>query len=206
MISLAHKTLYVHIRKCGGQSIEEAFCNDLGLDWGTHRRLLMCMEKPEGWYGAGQRTAHLTAREYLEGDYLPAPLFSSFFKFATVRNPYDWVVSHYFFQQFHQKISFPKFCLRYLPKAVRKNNPLYASQSSYVVDENNQLMVDRIYQLETLKSDWEEVREKAGLDTPIGHRNAHQNRDPSLAVWTPELREKIHTLYQEDFNRFGYPS
>ena len=41
MISHNHEYVFVHIPKCGGQSIEHVFLNDLGLEWHNRSPLLL---------------------------------------------------------------------------------------------------------------------------------------------------------------------
>ena len=41
MISKAHKTIFVHIPKVAGQSIETMFLNDLNLKWDERSKLLL---------------------------------------------------------------------------------------------------------------------------------------------------------------------
>jgi hypothetical protein len=204
MISLAHKTVFIHIPKAGGQSVEAAFCTSLGLDWALHRRLLLCMEKPKSWHGRTKRTAHLTALEYLEGAYLPAPVFASFFKFATVRDPYRKIESHYFYGLHDKKMSFEKFCLRFIPKVIKKGDPFFAPQTTFVTDRENNLIVDHIYKLETLAADWPEIQSRAEMKAELGHQNRSQNRNPTLISWSPDMKARIRQLYQADFERFGY--
>ena len=41
MISHKHKTIFVHIPKTGGQSVESVFIEDEGLTWDTRAPLLL---------------------------------------------------------------------------------------------------------------------------------------------------------------------
>ena len=50
MISFPHKTIFIHIPKCAGQSVEETFLNDIGLDWRKHRHLFGCFKKPSKFH------------------------------------------------------------------------------------------------------------------------------------------------------------
>ena len=94
MISIHHKTIFVHIPKCAGQSIEAAFCADLGLDWDDHRHLLGCMQRPRSWDEALPNSlAHLTAHDYVEKAFCPPEMFEAYFKFAVVRDPVERLVS-----------------------------------------------------------------------------------------------------------------
>lgn len=93
MISHHHKSVFVHIPKCGGQSIETAFLHDIGLDWRRRAPLLLRFnDNPDL---GPPRLAHLLARDYVTMGYLPKDMFDSYFKFAVVRNPYRRIVSTY---------------------------------------------------------------------------------------------------------------
>jgi len=76
MISFPHKTIFIHIPKCAGQSIEETFLNDIGLDWCKHRHLFGCFKKPSTWSdNFPNRLAHLTAYEYFDLDFVNKEIF-----------------------------------------------------------------------------------------------------------------------------------
>ena len=90
MISLQHKVIFIHIPKCAGQSIEETFLNDIGLDWENSRYLFGCFKKPPEWNNLlPERLAHLTAKEVVDFNFLPFKQFQEFYKFAVVRDPID---------------------------------------------------------------------------------------------------------------------
>src|SRR5699024_6832419 len=89
------------------QSIEEAFCADLGLDWNRHRHLLLLMPRPQGWNSRHPRLAHLRAAEYCGHDYLPPALWQRFYKFTVVRNPYRRVESAW--RYLRHGLDFPDF-------------------------------------------------------------------------------------------------
>ena len=92
MISFPHKTIFIHIPKCAGQSVEETFLNDIGLDWYKHRHLFGCFKKPLTWSNNfPDRLAHLTAYEYFDLDFINKETFSQFYKFSIVRDPLDRV-------------------------------------------------------------------------------------------------------------------
>ena len=85
MYSPKFKTIFVHIPKTGGQSIEHVFFAEHGLTWDTRAPLLMRV-KEKGEQGP-KRLAHLLAREYVEFGYVAAEDFAAGFKFTVVRNP-----------------------------------------------------------------------------------------------------------------------
>lgn len=93
LISNSHRFVFVHLHKCGGTSVERALStqmawNDLILGSSRYGEKLQQIYKPE--YGLDK---HSTAAEIKNviGD----ELWKSYFTFATVRHPFDRVVSFY---------------------------------------------------------------------------------------------------------------
>jgi hypothetical protein len=91
MISHHHQAIYIHIPKCAGQSVEMAFLKSLGLDW-DRRAPLLLHSNNQPLIGP-KRLAHLTAKEYKQAMYVTEQQFETYYKFATVRNPYSRAVS-----------------------------------------------------------------------------------------------------------------
>ena len=59
MISIKHKTIFIHIPKCAGQSIEYLFLKDLGINWDQRINLLLRSKKFNE--RGPERLAHLYA-------------------------------------------------------------------------------------------------------------------------------------------------
>ena len=68
MISHKHKTVFVHIPKVAGQSVEQMYLADLGLNW-SERAVLLLRPKLNTEKGP-ERLAHLTAAQYTQFGYL----------------------------------------------------------------------------------------------------------------------------------------
>lgn len=201
MISLAHRTVFVHVPKCGGQSVEAAFCAHLGLDWDRHRRLLLMMPRPQGWQGQHGRLAHLTAWEYVAHDYLPAALWDDFFTFGVVRNPFARMESAWrYLKPTHD---FPDFVSGICEGRLSWDGFLNPA-SEYLSDPDGTPMTTAVYRLEELSARWPEIAARAGLgDTPLPHRNAEAAPRPRLH-WSDRMIEDMQDRYAEDFHRYGY--
>ncbi len=201
MISLAHRTVFVHIPKCGGQSIEDAFCRDLGLSWHDHRALLLMHERPTAprWKGSVPRLAHLPASEYVTEGYLPKALWKSFFTFATVRNPFARLESQFFYRGKRDTSDFEEFITSVVPSRI--DNMMYRRQMRFLTAPPNGVIVEKVFRLEDLDTAWDEIQERSGVTQDLPHRNK-STREP--LEWTDAMRDLVRKTYASDFARLGY--
>ena len=114
MISNPHKTIYIHIPKVAGQSIEHMFLNDLGLSW--HNRKDLLLRKKKIFESGPNRLAHLKSKEYTEFGYIDQETFDDYFKFSFVRNPYRRAFSMYNYLGYSKIISLSTFVKKGLTK------------------------------------------------------------------------------------------
>ena len=201
MISFSHKTIFIHIPKCAGQSVEETFLNDIGLDWYKHRHLLGCFKKPSTWSNNfPDRLAHLTAYEYFDLDFINKETFYRFYKFSIVRDPFDRVVSAW--KDLTKGIDSNKkdinfFILNILPKHVSENNYFFKSQKDYLFDpKTDKILVDNIFKIDELESNWEKVKIATGIKLDLTYRN--KSKDIKIDVGE-NCKDLIKELYNEDY-------
>ena len=201
MISFLHKTIFIHIPKCAGQSVEETFLNDIGLDWYKHRHLLGCFKKPSTWSNSfPDRLAHLTAYEYFDLDFINKETFFKFYKFSIVRDPFDRVVSAW--KDLTKSIDSNKkdinyFILNILPKHVSENNYFLKSQKDYLFDpKTDKILVDNIFKIHELKSNWKKVKIATGVKLDLTYRN--KSKDIKIDV-SENCKDLIKELYNEDY-------
>jgi hypothetical protein len=195
VISLAHKVIFIHIPKCAGQSIEETFLNDLNLNWDDHRYLFGCFEKPSSWNkNIPHRLAHLTAKEMLEFNLLPEEIFNSFYKFTIVRDPVDRLVSSW--NYLNLEADFNDWVSSTVLLEYKSKNYFFKSQSEYLFDENNKLLVDDIVPFKSLGSPSHSFYNYLVNITSLSHRNISNKRTIDVSEATKRL---IKDLYQKDY-------
>lgn len=226
MISDKHKTVFVHVPKVAGQSIEQMFLNDLGLDWETRDQLLLRRKRPDE--KGPERLAHLLAKDYVGLGYISEQDFNRYFTFSFVRNPYKRAFSFYNFLGYSRIISFRTFVDTVLPMKLKQKDFFFLSQYDYLHDDHGNLLVDFLGRLETIKKDIAFVKQRIHLNQELPHANKSKGewkralglllREPYLRgklslghrgkpyeeVMTEPLKEKIYQLYQKDFTAFGY--
>jgi hypothetical protein len=87
MISHKHKTIFIHIPKCGGTSVEVLFLNDLGITF-LERSCFVMFPNSNEKVGP-KRLSHLTASEMINNHFISQELFDNYYKFAVVRDPFE---------------------------------------------------------------------------------------------------------------------
>ncbi|MEC7765216.1 MAG: sulfotransferase family 2 domain-containing protein [Pseudomonadota bacterium] len=206
MISHRHRTIFVHIPKCGGQSVEQAFLDDLGLSWGQ-RAPLMLGRNPSKGVGP-PRLAHLSARDYTRHHYVTDQMWADYFTFTVVRDPVARAVS--MFNHLRPVDSLPEFLHDWLPeqftRAPDDRNAKFhfvRPQVDFLAGDDGTLLPDRVFHLETLGRDWPEVQSAAKLKAPLPHRNRSDDGATPRDLEDRDL-DQIAMLYAKDFTALGY--
>ncbi len=205
MISHQHKTIFVHVPKTAGQSIEQVFVDDLGLTW-DDREVLNLRFNADRAIGP-QRLAHLYADEYVRCGHIERDLWNSYFKFAVVRNPYDRILSEFRYRRFRKTGPLFWFLRKQHQDEYLDIARHVVPQSRYLFDDNGTCLVDEIIKFEELQDKMPEVFQRifGGARTlprrnesTKGHRRITRQQ---LGAWN---RKMIRDRYAEDFARLGY--
>lgn len=208
MISYYHKTLFVHIPKTAGQSIETMFLNDLGLNW-DQRQALLLRKKLSGEKGP-IRLAHLKAIEYVRYKYVSPEDFDDFFKFSFVRNPFSRVYSFYKFLGYSQVCDFKIFVSNILTAKVLKKDFFFAPQTEYLFNDRKELVVDFVGRFENISEDILFVKNasnvksslprlnKSKVDRKRGLVRALESLDVLLNL---SLNNKVHSDYHNAYDK-----
>jgi len=146
--------------------------------------------------------------------------FKNYFKFTFVRNPFDRLVSAFFFlkkggmnpkdkkwaeEHLAAYDSFDAFVKAWVnPKNIRLGRH-FIPQSDYICLEKNRLGVDFIGYYENLASDFQIISRKLKLNSSL----LEINRGPSLdkdyrAYYTDETRAIVAKVYADDLRLLGY--
>jgi hypothetical protein len=208
-LSYSHRFIFIHVYRAAGQSISKALEPYSFVPRRSPltrvpvvRRLTKRQLYTLRWHNHG----HIKARELKAA--LPPKTFETFFKFAFVRNPWDWQVSiyHYVLQRpdhpdhkFFSK-SFPTFD-DYLDWRVHSKGA--ELQTDYLLSESGELLVDFVGRFETLAEDYDTVCKRVGIDNHLPHINASRHRHFSH-YYTPETRALVEEVYRPDIDLFGY--
>jgi len=196
---ITKKHIFIHIPKTAGQSIVHNYCDRYEII--PHRKHVI----NKSIHHKEKNNPHISAS--MVRDIVGDEIYDNAFKFTIVRNPFDRLVSFYYFgikNMLRNKFKkFGGFVAYACNKQDRKNIGTgwsYArySQSHFVDDE-----VDMIIKFEELEDSWDELSTLLGINKHLAKKNKTKHRHYST-YYTPEMVEMVIEAFAEDFERFGY--
>jgi hypothetical protein len=203
IISHSKKFIFIHIYKVAGTSISSALRK--------YNYLPSKKNKLKSTFGVNPSIysrdfdGHITAREL--SSKIPASIFGSYFKFAFVRNPWDWQVSLYHFgkqlRSHHQHHLFNNMTFReYLDWRVNEDLKL---QSDFILSDDGKMLVDYVGRLESINQDFSEICESIGLDKDyVIPRLNRSNHSEYRKYYDSESKQIIQQAFRKDIEIFGY--
>jgi hypothetical protein len=207
-LSYSHRFIFIHVYRAGGQSVSAALAPYAYVPREYFPRVPV-VRKLMGDAKMRRLRAHywghIKAKE-LKAE-LPPEVFEPFFKFAFVRNPWDWHVSnfHYISQRadhpWHEVVAPFRDLEEYLDWRIQEKGA--EQQSEFVYGEDGALLVDFVGRFERLAEDFAVVCERIGIASSLPHANRSSHAD-FRQYYTPATRKLVADLYREDIERFGY--
>jgi len=205
-ISYKYNFLFIHIYKVAGVSIKDSIKNTIyspyDYELWKHRllRRLSLVVNPEFW-----PQDHAKAREIRKK--IGRERYDKLFKFAFVRNPWDWQVSMYnymlrkttHFQ--HDLIKNMSGFEEYIEWRVTQNKFL---QKDFVTDENGDVIVDFIGRFENLESDFKKVCNHININVQLPHLNKSQTERKYTSFYNEKCKNLIYKHFKEDIDFFCY--
>lgn len=184
------QVIFIHIPKAAGTSIGKSL------------------------FGTG-RTGHYTIDDYYKVNKDKA---KKYFKFTFVRNPYDRLVSAFFYlkqggknisdinfadENLSQIDTFEDFVMNWLSEKRVYSWIHFYPQTHFTESKFPGNEIDFIGKLENIEEDIKKLSEAIGTDIEIKHHNK-SSRDNYLDYYTEEMLDKVHQLYKKDFQIYGY--
>ncbi len=196
------KCIFIHIPKTAGTSVEQFLRDNETNDLRFHG------------YRDGRSTHHFPALR-LKKELTPS-LFNSYYRFSIVRNPYDRLLSEYYwtpipnvgYKKGGDKSTFLKYVLYVVKNKyyfTNRYNDHFIPQYLFVYDEKKKLLVNQLFRYEDL--DWvkEFLKKKLNIKNDMRHLNATKTGPMEKVAWTDEEKEIIYAIYKNDFILFNYP-
>lgn len=188
-----HQAIFVHIPKCAGISVVKSLFGD--FDCGhTNLRRYQIMFGPEE--------------------------FHRYFKFTIVRNPFDRLVSAFFFmkkgginagdkswadRKFARYDNFESFVKGWVNRRNVMRALHFRPQSEFIRAANGRPGLDFIGYLENIQADFTHIADKLKVKTSLieTNRNAAREKD-YRQYYTDETRAIVAEVFAEDLKLLGY--
>ncbi len=186
------KSIFIHIPKCAGSSMEAL---------------------PFWSKGSGHKT--LQQFSSVEG-------FPSYYKWCFVRNPWDRVVSAWDTCPEIKPITFPRFvntlyenrhkiqnlpCIKWgigLPHVGLAVSRIHFLPMLPVIKVDGKMVMDFVGRFENIKNDWNKLTNHLGVKNELPHNNKRKSKPPYQGFYTKDLISKVGEIYKEDIDFFDY--
>lgn len=185
------KCIFIHIPKCAGVSVNNS--------------LFGCL--------AG---GHTTLDEYIE--IFEPNCLQSYFKFTIVRNPWDRLVSAYFFLQkggfgsrdriwFEEELSSFRSFDGFVTSWVNEKNIWkwhhFRPQYHYFQNKHDKVKVDFVGYLENLNHDFDVIAQRLGVHSALESANLGKH-DSYMDYYTEDTKRIVEAVYHKDIELLGY--
>jgi hypothetical protein len=193
------KCIYIHIPKTAGTSVEQ-YLRENGKN-----------ELQYHGVRNGRSMHHFTAFDLKHE--VPF-IFNKYYKFSIVRNPYDRLLSEYYwtpiigvgFKSGQTKADF----ITYVSKVVNKKlffnnifNDHFIPQYLFIYN-GKKILIDQLFKYEDLDYTINYLKEKLDIHIEFPCLNKSMNSTITKIGWTDRQKERIYKIYQKDFILFNY--
>lgn len=211
-ISYPFKTIFIHIPKCAGTSIEKYLGMATTKQLFSYKKVKdtdLTISNPD-WDTLNRPPQHLKA--YQLKQLLPNDVFANFYKFSVVRNPYDRFVSEFSYindapNEKTAEFMFPsisKFIDAVLPLSEKDKVELFDGHLDYQCDYiyiDRQCAVDQIFKFEDFEQCKDYLKKRTNISADFPHSRASSISPVTLS---DDDKTKLYNYYEEDFRLFGY--
>lgn len=208
-MSTKKRIIFIHLPKCGGNSIKESF-------------IKACENRPDiEFISIGHMDINYYIKDYHQYRYInrknndeelstfnyfddPDTLF-----FTVTRNPYRKFISAYYYRMksddfFRNKMVGINNINEFAEKLRENYNVVFWRQAWFLV-RSNEVRNFKYFQLENLSTVSDYFKEKYNLDLEIGKTNiTEESGNSSLSILNRRTVCVINRWFEEDFDKYGY--
>lgn len=209
ILSHKHKYIFLKTNKTAGTSIEIAlseFCgpNDIitPIDMADEKiRHRLGFRGPQNYrYGDIELYNHISATEIKS--HVGEDIWGSYYKFCFERNPWDRVISLYYWRcRYEDRPSLLEFLDTELPLLLKQRG-----FELYTID--GEIAVDKVYFYEQLQAELTGLAERLGLPQPLTLPNAkgqfRKDKRHYRDIISEEEKAKIAKIFEREICLYGY--
>lgn len=218
LISHKKEFIFIHIFKTAGTSVTDVFVpyarikDRLAHQYFYSRKLINGINRSFGISDQGSKWftgyhKHAPVKELKKK--LPPEVFNQYFKFAFVRNPYDWLASYYFYiraskyHPLHKTLLNLKFN-EFIPFHLNQYPP---RQIDFITDEKKEIIIDYIGHLKKIDRDIQKLGNLLNISIPkVRKKNITKKAitENYLDLYSHNSLSLVNDYYHEDFEFLGY--
>lgn len=207
IISHSHKYIFFAIPKTGTHAVRFTLRPYLKSEDEEHVALFHHSKLQTGDFKK-RKNGHITALEIKP--HLSPEIWTSYLKFAFMRNPYERFVSACFFKhpllaKEHTNVT---KCRAYMKLLIQKESNhsslFFRPQCDYITGEEGEILVDFIGQTENMDKDLKSIFSKLILPFKSPEKINTSNHLPYMSYYDDELRSLISHFYKKDFKLLKY--
>jgi len=211
MLSISKDFLFIHIPKTGGNSIQNLLIKY------SEDEIFIPFKHQDGIQRFNVKSSinpilrkHSTISDYKK--YLSSTVYDNLYKFTTVRNPWDRIVSFYFSP--HKAID--EFDRNEFIKIISQVKPIfYYTHELSLIDKlknsiglldqtNSQSAIDFYLRFENLQYDFDLVCKKIGVETQQLPKVNSSKRKHYSEYYDNHLKDMVFKKFKEEINLFNY--
>jgi hypothetical protein len=204
IISDTKKFIFIHIPKTGGMSVRKVLWPFATVSVWRERTVA----------GKAQKNKHLSkhAKANAIARNIDKRKWNSYFKFAIVRNPWDWLVSGYHYARrdkndWRHKVAlrlgfkdYVKWC--FLESGDIRHNVLKAGQLDFIL-ANGKIALEFVGRLERIRKDFDYICSRIGVRVKLPHVNKTRHIDYRKYYDSPTAT-LVGRMLKRDIEFFDY--
>jgi len=207
LVSNPHRFIFIHIYKNAGTSISRALYpfSATRMHWRLHnyaQRLgIHCFAPgrlPRGCQG------HTKAKEAVA--VLGEKAWDAYFTFAFARNPWDWILSQYFYMlkdETHHQHKIAESFEDYADYVRWRCEEDCTPQKEWVCDDDGHILIDFVGRYEYLEDDFQEICRRIGVEAELPSYNKSEHA-PYYEYYSDRTEDMVRRAYRQDIEFFGY--
>ena len=210
VVSKRYKYIFFHLPKNAGVSVSRMLINQekmLQVRRISSFFFRKLFKTKDNFYFSIKRRKFIFFKSHLPcyqfQDIIDEEIFSNYLKFAVVRNPWDRMVSRFFYSK-KINIKFKNYDFEEFLKYDLENNMSVIDQYKYCTDKKNNFCLDEVIKFENLNNDFNKISSLFfNKKDMLNHFNKSDHKQ-YREYYNDNTKDKIYYYCKKDIEFFEY--